>query len=409
MSKDLHKEKITNTYTETSVDVQENEIVGFNKVNVLNYSFRIYKDDICGYYYYQGQISDEEGFKNAEKNLELKRPYPFEIESGVRHRDKVEYIPDDAELMKITKKCFDYLKKTYPDFTFSGGAATKISEISQKNDAGMDYSTRDGHTSVDVSFKHKDSKDISDGWFTFNDRKFKISQFKKYADRWLCNFTKEVPMPEECIILNQYYDYTGKLKSCLDVENLKLGTSLLSGKIGQKLFSDNFTVMHNVSDKDSWMSKFWDGDGCVPKGDKVVFIKNGKVIRGYASKNIAKKYRVKSVPGSATTNFADIPENGNVNMSIKNTNKTAKQLLNGKLAIIPIQAFGGGFKEEGEYTMPVQIGLLTDGEQIFGKVPPFTISTNMFDMFGKDFIGVSKMDDIFHDKVILFKTDVGKL
>lgn len=409
MSKELHKEKITNTFIESSVDVVENEITGFNKTNTLSYSFRVYKDDFCGYYYYKGQMSDEEGYKNAEKNLELKRPYPFEIESGVRHRDKVEFIPEDPELMVITKKCFAYLKKTYPDYTFSGGAGTKIFKMSQENDVGMDYSARDGHTSVSVSFKHKDSKDISDGYFVYNDRQFKISKFKKIADGWLKNFNKTVEMPDECIIMNQYYGLTGKLKESLDVERIKLGTSLLTGKIGQQIFSEDLTVMHNVSDKDSWMSLFWDGDGCVPKGDKVYFIKNGKVLRGYADKKTAKKYKVKSVPGSAYTDFSDIPGNGNINMNLKIGKKSAKEILNGRLAIIPIQSSGGGFKEKGEYTMPVQIGLLTDGEQILGRVPPFTISTNMFDMFGKDFLGVAKSNPIFNDKVMLFKTQVGKL
>ena len=96
-------------------------------------------------------------------------------------------------------------------------------------------------------------------------------------------------------------------------------------------------------------------------------------------------------------------------MSLKIGNKTAKELLNGRLAIIPIQSCGGGFKEKGEYTMPVQIGLLTDGERILGRVPPFTISTNMFDMFGKDYIGVAKLNKLFNDKCILFKVEAGKL
>ena len=97
-------------------------------------------------------------------------------------------------------------------------------------------------------------------------------------------------------------------------------------------------------------------------------------------------------------------------MTLKIGNKSIKELLNGKLGIIPVQAYGGGFKEKGEYTMPVQIGLLTDGEKILGRVPPFTISTNVFDMFGKDFLGVAKFNkEIFNDKVMLFKCRVGKL
>lgn len=96
-------------------------------------------------------------------------------------------------------------------------------------------------------------------------------------------------------------------------------------------------------------------------------------------------------------------------MNIKITRKTAKELLNGRLAIIPVQSNGDGFKEKGEYTMPVQIGLLTDGEKILGRVPPFTMSSNMFDMFGKDFIGVAKHSKIFNNKCILIKMDAGKI
>lgn len=98
-------------------------------------------------------------------------------------------------------------------------------------------------------------------------------------------------------------------------------------------------------------------------------------------------------------------------MTIKPTNKTAKELLNGRLAIIPVLASGGGFKEKGEYTMPIHTGLLTDGEKILGRVPPFTIKSNMFDMFGKDLIGISKYQALppLNDKGILIKMEKGEV
>lgn len=409
MSKDFHKEKYTSHGQISNVSIQENEIVRFNKTDELEQSFRVYKDGKAGIYFQQGKMNDDEGYAKAEKNLELDRPYPFELETGNRSRDKVEKLPTDAELMALAKKCLKFLKKNYPDYTFEGEVGSQCFLEKAENDLGLNYSNRDGNTTAGFSFKHKDSKDISDGYFSFTARTFSYNKFKAFANRWLENFTVQVEMPEECIIMDQYYELTGKLKQCLDVEALKRGTSLLSGKIGQEIFSKDFSVLHDVSDKTTWMTKFWDGDCLVPKGDKVYFIKNGKVLRGYADKKTAKKYHVKAIPGSACTSFNDIPKNGGANMTIKPSRKSAKELLNGKLAIIPIQSFGGGFKEKGEYTMPVQIGLLTDGEKILGRVPPFTISTNMFDMFGKDFIGVSKYNQIKNDKVILFKAQVAKL
>lgn len=408
MSK-MEKEKYINSNSGSIVKIVENQIVSFDKISSQDTSFRIHKDGIVGIHYQKGKMSDEEGFAKAEKNLELKRPYPFELETGKRSRDKTEKILSDEELMTTAKKVLKYLHKKYPDYTFEGGLGTNSWSESIWNSKGMDYNCKDGNNSISLSFKHKDSKDISDGYLSFTQRTLKLRQFYSIADNYLANFTKEVPMPEECIIIDKFYGYTGKLRESLSTEKIKLGSSLLSDKMGQKVFSEDLTVFHDVSDKNSWMSSFWDGDGVVPKGDKVFFIKNGKVIRGYCGKKIAKKFKVKTT-GNEGQDYSDIPGGSKNSMSLKVSTKSAKQLLNGRLAIIPVQSCGGGFKEKGEYTMPVQIGLLTDGEKILGRVPPFTIISNMFDMFGKDFIGVAKYNkEIFNDKIMLFKCQAGKI
>ena len=279
-----------------------------------------------------------------------------------------------------------------------------------KNEKGLDYSTKDSHIFVDISFKHVDSKEMCDGYFSVSLRKFSMKKFKDMADSILSNFEKNVELPEEIIIYDKYYGYTSLLRKSLNAEALKKGTSLLSGKIGQKLFSDKFTVTHDISDNNSWMNNFWDGDGVVNKGDKVTFIKDGKLIRGYADKKIAKKYHVKNTAG-ANEDYTDIPSNGNCSMTLKTGKNTAKELLNGRLAIIPVLASGGGFKEKGEYTMPIHTGLLTDGEKILGRVPPFTVKSNMFDMFGKDLIGITKYQPLppLNDKGILIKMEKGEV
>lgn len=404
----MEKEKITDTYICSEVKIEENKIVSFNKKERTCLSYKVYKDGFVGVHYQEGDADDETCYAEAEKNLVLKRPYEFSLETGVRSRDKTEKLVTDKELMDFAEKGLKYLKRKYPQFTFFGSFTQSESIDKMENSLGMDYSSRDGHVTADIGFKHKDSKDIIDGSFAFNSRTFKIRQFYKMADNFLENYEKQVEMPEEAIIQMKYYGLTGKLQGCLDAEALKLGTSLLSGKIGEKVFSEDFSVFHDTSDKLMWMNTFWDGEGVVNKKDHVDFIKNGKILRGYADKKTAKKYKVKCT-GSATKNLADIPSNGNAGMTIKQSKKTAKELLNGRLSIMPLQYSGGGFKEKGEYTMPVQKAYLCDGEKLLGILPPFTMSSNMFDMFGKDFIGVSKDTKAFNDKTILFKVKVEKL
>ncbi len=400
------KEKFTYTETISTVKIEENKIVAFDKNNAATYSFRVGRDGFLGVHYQKGQMSDEEGYAKAEQNLELKRPYAFEPETGERHRDKTERVFSDKELMDMTREALEHIRSKHPDFRLDGGLRQQKTKFWQENDRGLNYSNQDCSAHADFSFKHKNSKDISDGWFGIGERNFELGKLYSMADNYLGNYEKEAKLPEEIIVQIQYYGLLGKLKQSLDAERLCLGTSLLTGKLGEKIFSDRFTLCHDVSDKECWHDNFFDGEGVVLPGDKLTYVENGVVLRGYADKRIAKKYGVEHT-GSAQRDFSDVPSNGYVSFRIARSDKTVKELLDGKLSVVPVRYSGGGFNEKGEYVMPVQMAYLCDGERFLGRLPEFTLVSNMFDMFGDDFIGVGSDNPVFNDKQILVRMKLG--
>lgn len=400
------KEKFTGIETISTVQFEENKVIAFDKNNSCSNSFRVGRDGLLGVHYQEGKMTDEEGYARAEQNLELKRPYPFEPETGERHRDKTERMFSDKELMELTREALEHIHSKYPDFRLNGEVRQRRTESRQENDRGLNYSNIDCSMHADFSFKHKDSKDINDGWFGIGERNFQLEKLYSMADNYLSNFEKEVSLPEEIIIQIQYYGLLGMLKGCLDAESLCLGTSLLTGKIGEKVFSDRFTLCHDVSDAECWHEDFFDGEGVVLPGDKLAYVENGVVLRGYADKRIAKKYNVEHT-GSAWESFTDVPSNGNVALKITRSDKTIKELLDGRLSIVPVRYSGGGFNEKGEYVMPVQMAYLCDGERFLGRLPEFTLVSNMFDMFGKDYIGVGSDKPVFNDKQILVRMKLG--
>ncbi|MBR1724315.1 MAG: hypothetical protein IJ723_04765, partial [Ruminococcus sp.] len=290
---------------------------------------------------------------------------------------------------------------------FGGSVSVHKRRTAIENSCGLDYSNTDCVLDVDVSFKHKDSKDIDDGWFSIGQRNFEFKEFTDMAENYLTNFTNMVELPEELIIQAQYYRYLGKLHECLDAENIALGTSLFTGKVGEKLFADGFTLLHDVSDDTTWFTPFFDGEGVVQPGDRRVYIENGVLVSGYADKRTADKYGVPHT-GSAGFIMSDVPVNGNVNFHIEKCDKTVGELLDGRLTVVPIIAAGGGFNDKGEYVTPVQSALLSDGERFLGRLPEFAIKGNLFDMFGKNFIGVGSDKPIFNDKQILMRMDYSK-
>ncbi len=407
----MQKEKYTSTTVYSEVSVEESKIVSFNKYDKTVRSFRVYEDGFVGIHYQQGEMSDKEGYEKAQKNLELKRPYPFELIGGAKEIDKTEKILSDADLMKKARRELAWLNRTYPDFTYNGNVFSQKCMQAQENSAGMNYVSTDGYNGIGFSFKHKDSKDISDGYFSINMRTYSSTKFRRMADNYLANYTKIVELPEDLIIMMPDWEFSGQLIGELNAEKLALGTSLLTGKVGQKVFADGLTVCHNVAKKNLWMDTFWDAEGFVPKSGQVCYIRNGKILRGYADRRIAAKYKAEYT-GSAYQNYNDIPQNGWIKTRITPVQKTPKQMLEelgGKLAVVPVQYSGGGFKEKGDYAMPVQMGYLTDGEKILGRVPLFTMRSNLFDIFGKDFLGVSKYSPLWNASMMLVRMEKGKL
>lgn len=403
------REKVSMIYTDSRIEYLESKLKAFQRTSTQSTSYRVYEEEKVGIYCHIGQCEDEEGYEKAKENLlERARPYPFEIESGVRKRDMTERELTDKELMNTAKDCMDYLVECYPKFVYRMIVNQSKEIYTQTNDKGMNYEYIDCCVSVMVEFKHVDSKDITNGYFSFSLRDYDKAVFQIMADDYLANYDKELELPDEIIIDMQYYDLLGKLYNCLSYEELSLGTSLLSGKIGEKLFSEDFTLMHDVSEKECWFNRFWDGDGCVHENDKFTYIENGVLISGYSDKRTSKKYNVPHTK-NAYHNDVDIPGPGGLNLRIKRSEKTVKELLNGRYCIIPAYMGGGGFADNGDYAVPIQYALLSDGERILGRVPAFTMISNMFDMFGKDFIGVGSDNPIYNDKQILFRVKKGEI
>ena len=398
----MNRQKITTTFNYSEVEIEETKIKAFNKDSRESRSYRVFDGEFAGTQYIEGKSDDAEGYKQAEKNLSLKRPYKYPLETGTRHRDKTESEFSDKELMDLARQTLEYLKTHHPDFVVKGSVSKNRRSTLMQNDLGLDYSNADFTVSIELAFRHKDSKDIMDGWFSIGQRTFDFSKFTDMADNYLTNFTNKVELPEELILQNQYYRYLGKLHDMLDAENIALGTSLLSGRIGKKVFADSFTLINDVSDKETWYTPFFDGEGATLPDDRYTYIRNGVILSGFADKRTADKYGVPHT-ASATFEMLDNPHNGNVSLQIGRSEKTVKELLDGRLSVVPIMAEGGGYNDKGDYVTPVQTAMLCDGERFIGRLPEFTMKGNVFDMFGKDFIGVGSDQPVFNDKQILVK------
>ena len=114
------KEKYTYNGINSSVIIEENKIISFDKVNDITYSFRVGKDGYLGVHYQEGKMTDEEGYARAEENLELKRPYPCKLEKRERKRDKTERVLTEKELLNMKEDVLNHIHTKYHDISKNG-------------------------------------------------------------------------------------------------------------------------------------------------------------------------------------------------------------------------------------------------------------------------------------------------
>ncbi len=110
--------------------------------------------------------------------------------------------------------------------------------------------------------------------------------------------------------------------------------------------------------------------------------------------------------GNASCGYDDVPMLGGCLLNIEKSNKTLKELLDGRLGLVVHVSSGGDFTAAGDYAAPVQLAYLTDGEKLIGRLPECNISGNIFDLLGKDYIGYSKDKDLMDHYMFVTKVKI---
>jgi PmbA protein len=387
-------EKYISTIKDTCISIINSKIESVRNKNITKTTQRIYKDGYIGCAGAIGAFSENELLNEAEKALENKIEYPVEpCKNNVISHDMRKPIIPREDFFNECNILLDELTKKHPDFIFSN--KINYTEISSSihNNAGLQLDYADNSIACAVFFKEVTSANVIDGYVVFQERKFDRKKILEEFDIYLNAYKEKVDLPKakRCPVL-----FANNMESCpiikfltdLHADTFATGSSIFSGKAGQKLFSDNFTFGQNLDIETVYNTPFFDAEGIVNPGFVFNLIENGIIKAPYCDKKTAHKYGL-APSGSSAAPYDGIPRSSLLKPRIKVTTQDLKSLLGGQMGIIAFIASGGDFTPQGDFGTPVQLAMLFDGEHILGRLPEFNISSNIFDMYGKDFRGVA--------------------
>jgi PmbA protein len=319
--------------------------------------------------------------------------YPYELTGNrIRHENHIPQESAEDAFRETTEAVLYHLRTHYPRFSFSNQCSISESEISLSNEAGLDLSWKNRTQSIVLLFQEMGSGSIMDGYIAYEADNPETNAALAFMTPYLDAYEHRVELPKKSSLPVIFISDDGltmrKIGRELSGLQLATGGSLLSGKSGQKLFADSFTLSQSRHGSDN-IHPFFDFEGAVMDGDRMPLIENGVFLKGYTDKKTAALYNL-PYTGSASGAYDYVPIIGQPLLRITPSGQTIRELLGGEPGVLVHISSGGDYTPDGKLGAPVQLAYLYDGERILGRLPELNIASNMFDMFGSAFRGVSK-------------------
>ncbi|HOD40128.1 MAG TPA: metallopeptidase TldD-related protein [Candidatus Wallbacteria bacterium] len=396
------------------INIENTQVKSLKKKDISKTAIRAYNGKSIGIGSAIGNCDEAKLTAEARKALKKNIPYAFPPSSN--RTESFVHLPQiikEDDFVNEAQDIVSELRKSRPDFIFSHEMCMIESEARISNNAGLDLSYKNRYFELGLLIKEKKSSNIMDAFVDFHGKTYDKKETLKEIDRVCSAFNKKMKLEKKgrqpVVFLSEDGLIYSKLISELD--GMKIGTksSLFTGLIGKKAFGENFSFIQSC-DPYTDFTCFFDAEGSVNNGYQCPLIENGVILRPYTDKKTAAEYKFQQT-ASAVGEFDAVPRSGFPGGRLKNTVKSIKELLGGKKAVLVYIASGGDFTPDGDFSSPVQLAFYFDGKDFLGRLPQIQVKSNIYDMFGKSFLGASedKLSPISPCSFVAMEMDVSEI
>ena len=383
----MEKEFLTTTRRSVTLNVTGGKIDSFREQEETTGTVRVYEGDCIGVAGCLGAPDEEALTAKAKDALELGIPYPCNLEGALEKTDlhEDEIIPV-AAFLPTMQAFLDRLGKACPRFALSNKVSLSYGRTEYRNSLGRHLTSSGNSLSIELLAQNRGSGNLFDTVLTFEGDRFDadrlLEQFRREFDAF---YTPADIAPGRYPVIMGTSEFFGAFLRQFVAEMYASGASLLSGKMGQSVFSDKLSLRNDMNPATNAGCCFFDEEGCVTPGLRPALIENGVLTGLLTTKKSAEKFGLPNL-GTASAAYDGVPSLGFNQFYADATAPTLGALAPGK-AVYVVIASGGDMTPEGHYATPVQMAYLVENGKLVGRLPELNISGNFFELLGKDYLG----------------------
>ena len=383
----MEKEFLTTTRRSVTLNVTGGKIDSFREQEETTGTVRVYEGGCIGVAGCLGAPDEEALTAKAKDALELGIPYPCNLEGALEKTDlhEDEIIPV-AAFLPTMQAFLDRLGKACPRFALSNKVSLSYGRTEYRNSLGRHLTSSGNSLSIELLAQNRGSGNLFDTVLTFEGDRFDadrlLEQFRREYDAF---YTPADIAPGRYPVIMGTSEFFGAFLRQFVAEMYASGASLLSGKMGQSVFSDKLSLRNDMNPATNAGCCFFDEEGCVTPGLRPALIENGVLTGLLTTKKSAEKFGLPNL-GTASASYDGVPSLGFNQLYADATAPTLGALAPGK-AVYVVIASGGDMTPEGHYATPVQMAYLVENGKLVGRLPELNISGNFFELLGKDYLG----------------------
>ena len=385
----MEKEFIKETEHSVTLNVTAGQIDSYRELERTTGTVRVYENGCIGVAGCLGEPDEEALTAQAKEALSFGIPYPCRLEGAAEitelHDSEIIPVP---ELVPAMKDFLRRLGELCPKMAFSNKIRLVHGRKEYRNSLGRHLLSSGGYLSIELLGQNRGSGNLFDMLFPWQGEHFDpemiLAEFKRLYDTFYLPADIEsgrwpvVAMPQD-LLGTALQHFIGDLYAA--------GASLLSGKLGEKVFSEKLTFCDDLNPDTSFESCFFDAEGCAAGDYRPVLVENGVLKSLLTTKKTAEQYGLPN-SGTAGAPYDGVPSVGFHGFSLAKTAESLKELVPGK-AVFMLVASGGDMTPDGHFATPVQLAFLLEDGKPVGRLPEISVGGNFFDMLGKDYLGTA--------------------
>ncbi len=391
----LKHEKVVETARVSTISVADGKIESVRSNDEVQTGLRLFDGQHIAVAGALGRADEAELEQRARQALELQIPYPFEPAAELRRAvDLPAGLTDLGRALTEVETLLDELR-SFKDFSFSGKMKLVDQGFHLSNDSGLDLRARIACSAVSFLFKEANSGSVMDGYVSYVGREYDGAAFMAHTREVLEAYRRPVALPAgEKLPVVRVASAGGMdtpfgfFAQALNARAFATGASALAKHHGETAFSPEFTLWQS-RDPEHTLGPFFDAEGVVNPDDRYALIDQGRVVTPYSDKKSAADFGL-PLTGAASASYDGMPSLATPSFEAARSTRSVKELLGGEPGVLVWISSGGDYTPDGHYAAPVQLAFLFDGERLLGRLPQIRITSTVFDLFGADYLGVSR-------------------